>query len=80
MSEKRDSGGYDVISDPSKRLAHEGGLLLQLLSRAPGNRVLDTACATGAHAHFFAENGAVVTARDINEESIQYARENRIPV
>lgn len=68
---------YEVISNPEKRLAHEGGFLLSLLSAAPGKRVLDMACATGVHAEFLAENGAAVSARDMSEDSIGHARRHR---
>ncbi len=77
MPEENDAGSYDIISDPAKRLAHEGGFLLWLLSIAPGKRVLDMAAATGVHARFLAENGAEVTARDIDSDSIEYARTHR---
>lgn len=77
MEERHDPSHYDIISDPGKRLAHEGAFLRWLLERAPGKRVLDMACATGVHALFMAENGAEVTARDIKEDSIDFARANR---
>lgn len=77
MEERHDPSHYDVISDPGKRLAHEGAFLRWLLELAPGKRVLDMASATGVHALFMAENGAEVTARDINEGSIDFARANR---
>lgn len=72
-----DAGDYDIISNPGKRLAHEGDFLLWLLELAPGRRVLDMAAATGVHAEFLASHGAEITARDIDEEAIMYARANR---
>ncbi len=77
MTVERSAEFYDVISDPARRLAHEGPFLLWLLSEAPGDRVLDVATATGAHAAFLAENGAVVTARDIDEDALIYAERHR---
>ncbi|MHC4715041.1 MAG: class I SAM-dependent methyltransferase [Planctomycetota bacterium] len=134
MDQQNDTGHYDIISDPAKRLEHEGDFLLWLLSIAPKHgdvtrspspaadvppeaagppdsapenrdwlraqsagrrmpvpdlprnarppapvpvRVLDMATATGVHAFFLAENGAEVTARDLKEESIDYARAHR---
>jgi len=68
---------YDVISDPRKRLAHEGGFLKWLLETAPGGRVLDMACGTGVQAEFLARNGALVTARDIDDRMIDRARADR---
>ncbi len=68
---------YDIISDPAKRLAHEGEFLKRLLARAPGRRVLDMSCATGVHAEFLATQGAEVTARDISAEAVETARAAR---
>lgn len=77
MAEEKSAYAYDVISDPSKRLAHEGEFLLWLLSTALGGRVLDMACATGVHAEFMARHGAAVTARDVDEDAVCYAGEKR---
>jgi 2-polyprenyl-3-methyl-5-hydroxy-6-metoxy-1,4-benzoquinol methylase len=75
---KVESGGYyDIISDPVKRLAHEGEFLLWLLEKAPGPRALDMACGTGVQALFLAGHGARLTARDIDEDMISYARSIR---
>ena len=68
---------YDIISDPEKRLAHEGQFLLWLLAKAPGRRVLDMACGTGVQAEFLAEHGATVTARDVDGAMIAFARGKR---
>jgi SAM-dependent methyltransferase len=77
MNAKDKARYYDIISDPGKRLAHEGQFLLWLLERAPGGRVVDTACGTGVQAEFLARHGAVVTARDIDRDMIEYACERR---
>lgn len=68
---------YEALTNSEKRLAREGPLLLQWLSRAPGKRVLDIACGTGLHALFFAERGANVTAVDLSESMVAYARTHR---
>lgn len=73
----REPADYDIISNPERRLAHEGDFLLWLLELAPGRRVLDMAAATGVHAQFLAAHGADLTARDIDEDAIRYARANR---
>lgn len=77
LVENRGAQFYDVISDPHKRLAHEGQFLLDLMSLAPGRRVLDTAAATGVHAEFLARGGAQVTARDVDRDALEYARAHR---
>lgn len=71
------AGYYDIISDPEKRLAHEGEFLLWLLERAPGKRVLDMACGTGVQAEFLARHGATALARDIDPAMLAVARAKR---
>ncbi len=68
---------YEVLSDNDARLQREGPLLLDALQRAPGRRVVDLACGTGLHAAFFAEHGARVSAFDLSEGMIAFARERR---
>jgi len=75
--EENEIADYEIISDPEKRLAHEGDFLLWLMKIAPGRRILDMAAATGFHAQFLASHGAEVTARDMDKEAISYARERR---
>ena len=68
---------YAVLSDTEQRLTREGPLLLEMLARAPGRRVVDVACGTGLHAAFLAEHGASVTALDLSPEMIAHAAERR---
>ena len=68
---------YEALANARKRLEREGPLLLEVLRRAPGERVLDLACGTGLHALWFAENGATVTATDLSEAMIAYAMRHR---
>lgn len=68
---------YDVLAGGARRLEREGNLLLGALRRAPSRRVLDSACGTGLHALFLAENGGEVAACDLSAEMIEYAREHR---
>jgi SAM-dependent methyltransferase len=77
MNGKERAAYYDVISDPAKRLAHEGHFLTRLLETAPGKRVLDMACGTGVQAEYLARQGATVTARDIDREMLDEARAKR---
>ena len=68
---------YDSLSDRGARLEREGPLLLDVLGKAPGKRVVDIACGTGLHAEFLAQQGAAVTALDFSEDMVAYAREHR---
>jgi SAM-dependent methyltransferase len=68
---------YDALSDAGGRLKREGPLLLDLLARAPGQRVIDLACGTGLHAEYLAGHGAAVTAVDLSPDMIAYAEERR---
>ncbi|HPK00235.1 MAG TPA: methyltransferase domain-containing protein [Candidatus Hydrogenedentes bacterium] len=68
---------YEALANAPKRLEREGPFLRDLLSRAPGKRVLDVACGTGLHALWFAEQNAEVTAVDLSEGMIAYARTHR---
>lgn len=68
---------YAVLSDTPQRLEREGPLLLELLDRAPGTRVVDLACGTGLHAEFLARHGAEVAAFDLSAEMVAYASEHR---
>ena len=68
---------YEVMFDARARLEREGPLLREMLERAPGNRVADLACGTGPHALYLAERGARVTASDLSEEMVAYARAHR---
>lgn len=65
---------YEILTNAAARLEREGPLLSECLAQAPGRRVLDLACGTGLHAHFFAEQGAQVTALDASEAMIRHAR------
>lgn len=68
---------YAILSDTPARLEREGPLLLDLLGRAPGQRVVDLACGTGLHAEFLAQHGATVTAFDVSSEMIAHAAGHR---
>ncbi|NIA13780.1 MAG: methyltransferase domain-containing protein [Nitrospiraceae bacterium] len=68
---------YDALSNRGARLEREGPLLLDVLGQAPGTRVVDVACGTGLHAEFLAQHAAIVTAIDISEEMVAYARQHR---
>ena len=68
---------YSVLFNESERLQRESPLLRQCLAQAPGNRVADLACGTGAHAWFFAEVGAHVSAFDLSPEMIAHAQTHR---
>lgn len=68
---------YEALANVPKRLEREGPMLLDVLRRAPGNRVLDLACGTGLHARWFAEQECEVTATDLSEAMIAYARRHR---
>ncbi len=68
------AAAYDILSDPDKRLAHEGAFLRQL---AGTGKVLDLACATGVHAGFLARWGAKVTACDLDPAMITIAGTRR---
>lgn len=66
---------YDILSDPEKRLKHEGAFLKGFIGT--GTRVLDLACGSGVHAEFLARWGAVVTACDLSEAMIDDAKMKR---
>lgn len=68
---------YELLSDGEKRLQREAPLLAEWFDRAPGGRVADLACGTGLHAAFMAERGATVTAFDLSEDMLAYARARR---
>lgn len=68
---------YEALSNPAGRLEKEGPFLLGCLGQAPGSRVLDMACGTGLHAHFLADHGAEVTARDRSAGMIAHAARQR---
>ncbi len=68
---------YEVLTNSTRRLEKEGPLLLEYLERTGGKNVMDIACGTGLHAQFFAEHGANVTAIDLSEEMLEYARAHR---
>ncbi|MFO7976971.1 MAG: methyltransferase domain-containing protein [Candidatus Hydrogenedentota bacterium] len=68
---------YEVLANAERRLYRESPLLRMVLQLAPGNRVLELACGTGLHALWFAEEGAEVTASDLSEAMIAYARQHR---
>ncbi len=68
---------YEVLFDSKARLQREEALLRAAFNVAPGSRVLDLACGTGPHAHFYAELGATVTACDVSEEMIRTAAQQR---
>lgn len=68
---------YEVLANAEKRLQRESGLLRGVLQQAPGHRVLDLACGTGVHALWFAREGAEVTATDLSDGMIAYARKQR---
>jgi len=68
---------YEVLANARKRLERESPLLSEVFERAPGERVLDLACGTGMHAFWFAQQGASVTATDLSEGMIAYARSHR---
>lgn len=65
---------YDALFDEHTRLEREGPLLLELLERAPCNRVADIACGTGPHALFLANTGALVDAFDLSASMLERAR------
>ena len=69
---------YEALFDSEARLAREESLLRSVFEAAPGPRVADIACGTGPHALFFAELGASqVSAFDLSEDMVAYAREHR---
>lgn len=68
---------YEVLANAERRLYRESPLLRMVLQLAPGNRVLELACGTGLHALWFAQQGADVTATDLSEAMIAYARQHR---
>ncbi len=68
---------YEVLANARERLRRESTLLRDALECAPGSRVLDLACGTGLHALWFAEQGAAVTATDVSDAMIAYARHHR---
>lgn len=68
---------YEALTNAPRRLEREGPFLRELLDRGPGKRVLDLACGTGLHALWFAEQNADVTAVDLSEGMIAYARAHR---
>lgn len=65
--------GYDAY--PNALIMLEEPLLRGLAGDVRGKRVLDTACGTGRHSVWFAEQGASVTGVDASEPMLEVARD-----
>lgn len=71
---------YYLLFDEVSRLKREEPFLSEIVMRfAPLPKVLDLACGTGLHARFLANKGANVTAVDISEEMLNFARKQYLP-
>jgi SAM-dependent methyltransferase len=58
----------------NKGTEQEVDFLIDVLSLAPGDRVLDVGCGPGRHAHALARRGLAVVGVDISERFVELAR------
>jgi len=66
------SANYD--HDPNPQTVLEKASVVELVSPAPGDRILDAACGTGRYCRLFLERGAKVIGVDFSEGMLGIAR------